>query len=42
MFDLLHQRPHAVSLYQMASAGGGDQSQADAARHLLRTPYQGK
>jgi tetratricopeptide (TPR) repeat protein len=42
MFDLLHQRPRAVSLYQMASAGGGDQSQADAARHLLRTPYQGK
>jgi tetratricopeptide (TPR) repeat protein len=42
MFDLLHQRDHAVSLYQMASAGGGDQSQADAARHLLRTPYQGK
>lgn len=42
MFDLLHQRPRAVSLYQMASAGGGDQSQADTARHLLRTPYQGK
>jgi hypothetical protein len=42
MFDLLHQREHAVSLYQMASAGGGDQSQADAARRLLRTPYQGK
>jgi tetratricopeptide (TPR) repeat protein len=42
MFDLLHQRPRAIALYQMASAGGGDQSQADAARHLLRTPYQGK
>jgi tetratricopeptide (TPR) repeat protein len=42
MFDLLHQRDRAISLYQMASAGGGDQSQADAARHLLRTPYSGK
>jgi tetratricopeptide (TPR) repeat protein len=42
MFDLLHQRSRAVSLYQMASAGGGDQSQADMARHLLRTPYQGR
>jgi tetratricopeptide (TPR) repeat protein len=42
MFDLLHQRSRAVSLYQSASAGGGDQSQADMARHLLRTPYQGK
>ena len=42
MFDLLHQRDHAISLYYMASAGGGDQSQADAARHLLRTPYQGR
>jgi hypothetical protein len=42
MFDLLHQRSHAVALYQMASAGGGDQSQADMARRLLHTPYQGK
>jgi tetratricopeptide (TPR) repeat protein len=42
MFDLLHQRSRSVSLYQMASGGGGDQSQADMARRLLRTPYQGK
>jgi hypothetical protein len=42
MFDLLHQRARAVGLYQMASSGGGDQSQADAARRLMRTPYSGK
>jgi tetratricopeptide (TPR) repeat protein len=42
MFDLLHQRQRAVQLYQMASAGGGDQSQAEAARRLLKTPYMGK
>jgi tetratricopeptide (TPR) repeat protein len=42
MYDLLHQRDKAVSLYQMASAGGGDQSQADAARRLMKTPYVGK
>jgi len=42
MFDLLHQRAKAVGLYQMASSGGGDQSQADAARRLMKTPYAGK
>ena len=42
MFDLLHQRDQAVKLYQMASAGGGDQSQADIARKYLREPYAGK
>jgi tetratricopeptide (TPR) repeat protein len=42
MYDLLHQRAKAVGLYQMASAGGGDQSQADVARRLLKTPYAGK
>ena len=42
MYDLLHQRDKAVALYQMAAAGGGDQSQADMARHLLKTPYAGK
>jgi len=42
MFDLLHQRETAVKLYQMAAAGGGDQSQADAARKLLKEPYTGK
>lgn len=42
MYDLLHQRQKAVNLYEMASAGGGDQSQADMARRLLATPYVGK
>ena len=32
----------AVKQYQLASAGGGDQSQADAARRYLKTPYSGK
>jgi tetratricopeptide (TPR) repeat protein len=42
MFDLLHQREKAVRLYEEASAGGGDQSQADMARRLMHTPYVGK
>jgi len=42
MFDLLHQRDRAEQLYQMASSGGGDQSQAESARRLMRTPYSGK
>ena len=42
MFDLLHQRDVAVRQYELASAGGGDQSQADAARRFLKTPYAGK
>lgn len=42
MFDLLHQRDKAVEQYKLASAGGGDQSQADAARKYLKTPYTGK
>jgi tetratricopeptide (TPR) repeat protein len=42
MFDLLHQRDHARQLYQMASSGGVDQSQADTARRYLETPYAGK
>jgi tetratricopeptide (TPR) repeat protein len=42
MFDLLHNRNEAVKQYQLASAGGGDQSQADAARRYLKTPYTGK
>jgi tetratricopeptide (TPR) repeat protein len=42
MYDLLDQRPRAVELYRLASAGGGDQSQADLARKLLQNPYKGK
>jgi hypothetical protein len=40
--DLLHDRAQAVSLYQMAAAAGGDQSQAEAARRYLKTPFVGK
>ena len=42
MFDLLHDRPAAIRQYQLASAGGGDQSQAEAARKYLSTPYTGR
>ncbi|MGH9595460.1 MAG: hypothetical protein ACRD3K_01565 [Edaphobacter sp.] len=42
MFDLLHNRGEAVKQYEQASAGGGDQSQAEAARHYLKSPYAGK
>ncbi len=42
MFDLLKNRPQAIKQYQQASAGGGDQSQADAARKYLKSPYTGK
>ena len=42
MFDLLHNREEAIKQYQLASAGGGDQSQTDAARRYLKTPYSGK
>ena len=42
MFDLLHNRSEAIKQYQLASAGGGDQSQADAARRFLKTPCTGK
>jgi tetratricopeptide (TPR) repeat protein len=42
MLDLLHQRDTAMKLYQMAAANGGDQTQADTAKRLLKTPYAGK
>jgi len=42
MFDLLHNRAEAIKQYQQASAGGGDQSQADAAQKYLKNPYTGK
>lgn len=41
MFDLLHQRDKAIEQYKQASAGGGDQSQADTARKYLKSPYTG-
>ena len=34
MYDALHDRSKAVKLYQMAAAGGGDQSQAEMARRF--------
>jgi hypothetical protein len=42
MFDLLNKREEAIKQYELASAGGGDQSQADAAHRYLKTPYTGK
>ncbi len=42
MNDLLHHREEALALYQLASTGGGDQSQAEAARRFMKAPYTGK
>lgn len=42
MDDLLHRRDQALKMYRGAAAPGGDQSQADAARKYLRTPFAGK
>jgi tetratricopeptide (TPR) repeat protein len=42
MFDLLNNRDEAIKQYQLASAGGGDQSQAELARRYLKTPFTGK
>jgi tetratricopeptide (TPR) repeat protein len=42
MYDLLHQRPEALQMYHQVLQPGGDQTQADAARRYLQTPYQGK
>jgi hypothetical protein len=42
MDDLLSDRKDALHMYQLASASGGDQTQADAARKYLQTPFTGK
>jgi predicted metal-dependent enzyme (double-stranded beta helix superfamily) len=42
MYDLLNQRPDAIHMYQQVLIPGGDQTQAEAARKYLQTPYQGK
>ncbi len=42
MYDLLKDRGNAVRMYQMAAASGGDQSQGDAARKYMKTPFTGK
>ena len=42
MDDVLHHRDEAVHMYQAAAAAGGDQTQAEAARRYLKSPYTGK
>ena len=42
MLDLLHDHPNAVKQYEKAAAGGGDQTQAEAARRYIHAPYTGK
>jgi hypothetical protein len=42
MLDLLHDRNGAITQYKLALTPGGDQSQAEAARRYLQTPYTGK
>jgi tetratricopeptide (TPR) repeat protein len=42
MYDLLHQREQAVKMYRLVLAPGGDQTQADAAKRYLQTPFVGK
>lgn len=39
MFDLLGDRGNAVRQYDLASAGGGDQSQSEMARRYLKAPF---
>lgn len=42
MFDLLHQRTQALQMYGIAAAPNGDQSQAEAARRYVKSPFTGK
>ena len=42
MLDLQHDRAGAVAEYQKAAGPGPDQTQADAARKLIKNPYTGK
>jgi TPR repeat protein len=42
VFDLMHDHGQAMHWYQLAAAPGGDQSQADAARKYMNSPYTGK
>lgn len=42
MYDLLNERSEAIHMYQQVLQPGGDQTQAEAARRYLHTPYQGK
>jgi tetratricopeptide (TPR) repeat protein len=42
MHDLLHERDQALTMYRLVLAPGGDQTQADTARRLMKTPFMGK
>lgn len=42
MDDLLHHRDEATHMYAAAAAPGGDQTQAEAARRYLKTPFTGR
>jgi tetratricopeptide (TPR) repeat protein len=42
MLDLMHDHNAAVQQYQKAAAPGGDQTQADMARKLMKSSYSGK
>ena len=42
MLDLLQDRKAAVAQYKLALTAGGDQSQAEAARRYLQSPYTGR
>ncbi len=42
VFDLLHQRDHAMEQYKLAASGGGDPSQSELARRYMDTPYTGR
>ncbi len=42
MLDLLHRRDEAIKQYKLAAGPGEDQTQADAARKYIKTPYTGK
>jgi hypothetical protein len=42
MLDLLHRRDEALKQYALAAGPGEDQTQADAARRYMKTPYTGK
>jgi len=42
MYDLLGDHGTAVKMYEGAATGGGDQSQAEAARRYMKVPFSGK
>jgi tetratricopeptide (TPR) repeat protein len=42
MLDLLHRRDEAIKQYKLAAGPGEDQTQADAARKYIKTPFNGK